>query len=45
MPTDPRFREAVMSHIEFGTQVAVQNSNADTDDQLHPLREVPIWTW
>lgn len=45
MPTDSRFREAVMSHIEFGTQVAMQNSNAPTDGELHPLREVPIWTW
>ena len=32
-------------HVEFGTQVAKQNSHAETDDQLHPLREVPRWTW
>jgi hemoglobin len=34
-----------MEHIEFGTHVATQNSNAATDDELHPLREVPLWTW
>jgi hemoglobin len=45
MPSDPAFREAVREHVEFGTQVAKQNSNAETDDQLHPLREVPRWTW
>lgn len=45
MPTDPAFRAAVMEHVEFGTQVAMQNSNATTDEQLHPLREVPRWTW
>jgi hemoglobin len=45
MPDDPAFREAVMEHVEFGTHVAVQNSNARTDDELHPLREVPRWTW
>jgi len=45
MPTDPEFRDAVREHVEFGTQVAKQNSNAETDDQLHPLREVPRWTW
>ena len=45
MPTDARFRDAVITHIEFGTDVAMQNSNADNDEQLHPLREVPIWTW
>jgi hemoglobin len=31
--------------VEFGSQVAMQNSHAETDDQLHPLREVPIWRW
>ena len=45
MPDDAPFREAVREHIEFGTHVAMQNSNAATDAELHPLREVPRWTW
>ena len=45
MPKDESFRHAVLDHVEFGTQVAKQNSNAKTDDELHPLREVPRWTW
>ncbi|WP_067566274.1 group II truncated hemoglobin [Nocardia acidivorans] len=45
MPTDEKFREAVRRHVEFGSQVAQQNSHAETDEQLHPLREVPHWTW
>ena len=45
LPRDVPFREAVASHVEFGTQVAMQNSNARNDDELHPLREVPHWTW
>jgi len=45
MPDDKPFRDAVRSHLEFGTRVAMQNSHAATDDELHPLREVPIWTW
>jgi hemoglobin len=45
MPADADFREAVREHVEFGTHVAMQNSNAETDDQLNPLREVPHWTW
>jgi hemoglobin len=45
MPADPEFREAVREHVEFGTKVAMQNSHATTDDELHPLREVPHWTW
>jgi hypothetical protein len=31
--------------VEFGSRVAMQNANAETDEQLHPLREVPRWTW
>ncbi len=45
LPTDDEFRAAVRSHVEFGSKVAMQNSHAETDDQLHPLREVPRWTW
>jgi hemoglobin len=45
MPSDEAFREAVREHVEFGSKVAMQNSHAETDDELHPLREVPRWTW
>jgi hemoglobin len=42
---DPPFREALRSHVEFGSHVAMQNSHAETDEQLHPLRQVPMWQW
>jgi len=45
LPDDQDFREAIRSHVEFGSKVAMQNSRADTEDELHPLREVPRWTW
>ena len=45
LPTDERFRQAVREHVEFGAHVAQQNSHAQTDAELHPIREVPIWTW
>lgn len=45
MPTDLEFREAVREHVEFGSRVAMQNSHAESDDELHPLRHVPRWTW
>ena len=45
LPDDRRFRESVRSHVEFGSQVAMQNSNATTEDELHPLRQVPLWNW
>ncbi|MEU8122429.1 group II truncated hemoglobin [Spirillospora sp. NPDC049024] len=45
LPSDPPFRQALREHVEFGSEVAKQNSNAKTDDELHPLREVPHWDW
>jgi hemoglobin len=45
LPADQPFREALRSHVDFGSEVAMQNSHAETDDQLHPLREVPHWDW
>src|SRR3954454_2396092 len=45
MPADPAFRQAVREHVEFGSRVALQNAHALTDEELHPLREVPRWTW
>lgn len=45
LPDDEPFRASLRSHVEFGTQVALQNSHAETDEQLHPLREVPLWEW
>ncbi|MFF1641856.1 group II truncated hemoglobin [Streptomyces sp. NPDC058246] len=45
LPDDEPFRAAVRSHVEFGSHVAQQNSRAKTDEELHPLREVPHWDW
>jgi hemoglobin len=45
LPDDRDFRAAVLEHLDFGTRVAMQNSHAEGDDELHPLREVPRWTW
>jgi hemoglobin len=45
LPDDKPFREALREHVEFGTHVAMQNSHAESDADLHPLREVPKWDW
>ncbi|WP_151483433.1 group II truncated hemoglobin [Streptomyces albicerus] len=45
LPDDEPFRAAVRSHVEFGAGVAQRNSLAETDEELHPLREVPHWDW
>lgn len=43
MPSDPPFRDAVAGHVEFGSQVAMHHAVTVAD--LHPIREVPRWTW
>jgi len=45
LPADAPFRQALLEHVEFGSRVAFQNSHAETDGELHPLREVPRWDW
>jgi hemoglobin len=45
LPDDEPFRQAVREHVEFGARVAQQNSRAQTDAELHPIREVPRWQW
>jgi hemoglobin len=45
LPADEPFRQAVHEHLEFGSRVAKQNSWAKSEAELHPIREVPRWTW
>jgi hemoglobin len=45
MPDDEPFRQAFRQHVEFGAQVAQQNSRAETDADVYPLHEVPHWNW
>jgi hemoglobin len=45
LPDDQLFRDAVRSHLEFGANVAQRNSWAEADSDLHPIREVPHWSW
>jgi hemoglobin len=42
---DAQLRDAVISCIEFGTEIAKVNSNATTDAELHPQHEMPHWHW
>ncbi|MEO3744228.1 antibiotic biosynthesis monooxygenase [Plantactinospora sp. B5E13] len=43
LPDDPEFRAAFASYLEWGTRLAVQNSQPDAD----PVREAPVprWGW
>src|SRR6202000_3118625 len=44
MPGDKPFRDAVREHVEFGSRVAMQNSNAATEEEVNPPRGVPLRT-
>jgi truncated hemoglobin YjbI len=43
LPNDPEFRAAFASYLEWGTRLAVHNSQPDA----HPIREAPVprWGW
>lgn len=43
LPADPEFRAAIMSHAEWGTRLAVENSAVDA----RPVERAPVprWGW
>ena len=43
MPSDPEFRSAFVAYIEWGTRLAVANSQPDADPP--PKAPVPRWGW
>jgi hemoglobin len=45
LPSDDSFVRAIRSRVEFGARVAQQNSWAQSDRDLHPIRQVPHWNW
>jgi hemoglobin len=45
MPDDEPLRQAVREHVVFGAGVTQQNSWAETDADLDPIRDVPHWQW
>lgn len=45
LAAEPRLRAALTSYVEFGTEVAKQNSWAEREADLHPCQEVPHWSW
>ncbi len=44
LPDDPEFRSAFMAYIEWGTRIAVLNSNAVELD-MNPNEPMPKWGW
>ncbi|WP_242908208.1 group II truncated hemoglobin [Actinomadura terrae] len=43
LPTDPEFRAAFTGYIEWGTRIAVENSQPDAKPPLHA--PMPHWGW
>ena len=43
LPEDPEFRSALVAYLEWGTRLALHNSQPDTDVVEHA--PVPRWGW
>ena len=44
LPDDPEFRSAFMAYIEWGTRIAIINSN-ETELAMNPEEPMPKWGW
>ena len=44
LPDDPEFRSAFMAYLEWGTRIAVLNSNTDEVTE-NPDVPMPVWGW
>lgn len=44
LPDDPEFRSAFVAYIEWGTRIAILNSNAP-QIQFNPDEPMPKWDW
>jgi hemoglobin len=44
LPDDPEFRSALVGYLEWGSRLAVLNSNA-TDNPIDPSAPMPAWGW
>ncbi len=44
LPSDPEFRSAFVAYFEWGTRIAVINSN-ETNSAMSPDEPMPKWGW
>lgn len=44
LPDDPEFRSAFVAYIEWGTRIAIINSN-ETELPMNPNEPMPEWGW
>jgi hemoglobin len=44
LPDDPEFRSALVGYLEWGSRLAVQNSNS-LENRIDPFAAMPRWGW
>lgn len=44
LPDDPEFRSALVGYLEWGSRIAVLNSNT-TENPINPDEPMPRWGW
>jgi hemoglobin len=44
LPDDPEFRSALVGYLEWGSRLAVQNSNS-LENPIDPSAAMPRWGW
>ena len=45
IPSDPEFRSALVAYLEWGTRLAVINSQSPSDTVPDPAVPMPKWGW
>ncbi|MBF9222073.1 group II truncated hemoglobin [Hymenobacter ruricola] len=45
LPDDPEFRSAFVAYLEWGTRIAVLNSNTTAETGVAPDAPMPRWGW
>ena len=45
LPSDPEFRSAFVAYLEWGTRLAVINSQNPADSAADPATPMPKWGW
>ena len=45
LPDDPEFRSAFIAYLEWGTRIAVLNSNLTDQNTIIPTEPMPKWGW
>src|SRR5260221_3517341 len=45
LPSDPEFRSALVAYLEWGSRLAVMNSQLPAETVAGPANPMPHWRW